>query len=190
MRRRSAESEKGGNMLESVGRWGADVKRKCSEECKTKRDRRPRPETIASLTRIRTDLGDDLLAGSASLETVLSTAADILEVAHAAGTGGLSALSLLAPLVRADLGRGVTARSADLLLEVEGTSVASSADGVRLGAVELDLTRSRGTRMNGEHAVRRLKRLLIRDTKSSTPQHLPTSKAFTSLIGAGGATAT
>lgn len=85
-----------------------------------------------------TDLGGNLLAGSASLETVLGTAADVLEVAHAAGTGGLSALSLLAPFIRADLGRGVTARSADLLLEVEGTSVASSADGVRLGAVELD----------------------------------------------------
>lgn len=83
-----------------------------------------------------TCLGGHLLAGGASLETVLGTAADVLEVAHAAGTGGLSALSLLAPLVGADLGRGVTARSANLFLTVEGTRVASSADGVRLGAVE------------------------------------------------------
>lgn len=44
--------------------------------------------------------------------------------------------------------------------------------------------------MNGEHAVRRLKRLLIRDTRSSTPQHLRPSKAFTSSNGAGGATTT
>lgn len=85
-----------------------------------------------------TRLGGNLLAGRASLETVLGAAADVLEVAHAAGTGGLSALSLLAPLVGADLGGGVTARSADLLLTVEGTSVASSADGVRLGAVECE----------------------------------------------------
>lgn len=84
----------------------------------------------------RRDLGGDLLAGGASLEAILGTAADVLEVAHAAGTGGLSALSLLTPLVGADLGGGVTARGADLLLTVEGTGVASSADGVRLGAVE------------------------------------------------------
>lgn len=82
-----------------------------------------------------TCLGSDLLAGSASLETVLGAAADVLEVAHAAGTGGLSALSLLAPLVRADLSGGVAARGADLLLQVERASVASSAHGVRLGAV-------------------------------------------------------
>ena len=83
-------------------------------------------------------LGGDLLASGTRLETVLGTSADVLEVAHAAGTGGLSALGLLAPLVRANLSGGVTARGADLLLEVERASVASSADGVRLGAVGLE----------------------------------------------------
>lgn len=112
---------------------GTDVKRECNEE---DAEQRKEEDRWRHGTRKRfTCLGGDLLAGGASLETVLGTAADVLEVAHAAGTGGLSALSLLAPLVGADLGGGVTARSADLLLTVEGTGVASSADGVRLGAV-------------------------------------------------------
>ena len=87
----------------------------------------------------------DLLASRAGLEAVLGAAADVLEVAHAAGTGGLSALSLLAPLVRADLGGGVTARGADLLLEVEGTGVATTAHSVRLGAIQMGKVRRKVT---------------------------------------------
>ena len=42
-------------------------------------------------------------------EAVLEPPRDGLEVAHPAGTSGLSALGLLSPLVRAELGRGVAA---------------------------------------------------------------------------------
>lgn len=87
--------------------------------------------------------------GCASLETVLESSGHILEVASAAGTDGLSSLSLLGPVVckawsvlqfnsigcfryricrrisvrcsrtLADLGRRVTARRALMLLDVE-----------------------------------------------------------------------
>lgn len=123
-----------GDMLKEVGDLGTDVKRGCV--CYENAERRNlKPETKAEEMLTRTDLGGNLLASRAGLETVLGAAADVLKVAHTAGTGGLSALSLLAPLVRADLSGGVTARGADLLLTVEGTGVASSADGVRLGAI-------------------------------------------------------
>lgn len=76
-----------------------DVKRECDGRCETERE-------VGNMDSRRvTCLGGNLLAGSASLETVLGAAADVLEVAHAAGTGGLSALGLLAPLVRARAGR-------------------------------------------------------------------------------------
>jgi len=110
------------------------VSREYAEKCNGERGETKICERKDLLS--KTDLGGDLLASRASLETVLGTSGNVLEVAHATGTGGLSALSLLTPLVGSDLGSGVTARGADLLLEVEGSGVASSADGVRLGAVE------------------------------------------------------
>jgi hypothetical protein len=47
---------------------------------------------------------------------------DVLHVAHSSGTGGLSPLSLLAPVVLAYLGRGVSAGRAGVLLDVEGST--------------------------------------------------------------------
>lgn len=44
-----------------------------------------------------------------SPEAVLEPPRNVLEVAHAASSGGLSPLGLLAPLVRPQLGRGVAA---------------------------------------------------------------------------------
>lgn len=40
-----------------------------------------------------------LLGGGTGLEAVLGSTGDVLEVAHASGTGGFSSLSLLSPLV-------------------------------------------------------------------------------------------
>lgn len=52
------------------------------------------------------------LGGSAGTEAVLRAARHSLQVAHAARAGSLPADGLLAPLVVAGLGAGVTARSA------------------------------------------------------------------------------
>jgi len=52
-------------------------------------------------------------------ETVLETALNILQVSHAASTGGLSALTLFGPVERSDLGSGITTLSTGLLLLVE-----------------------------------------------------------------------
>jgi hypothetical protein len=80
--------------------------------------------------------------GCASLETVLESSGHILEVASAAGTDGLSSLSLLGPVVLADLGSRVTARRALMLLDVKRAATASSAQGVRL---VVTLTEAGGT---------------------------------------------
>ena len=45
-------------------------------------------------------------------EAVLEPPRDLLQVTHPSSSGGLSALSLLAPLERPDLGRRVPARGA------------------------------------------------------------------------------
>jgi len=63
-------------------------------------------------------------------------------VTHTAGTGGLSALSLDGPVEGTDLGRGITAGSASLLLVMESTVSATSAESVRLGVT---LTEGSGT---------------------------------------------
>jgi len=85
----------------------------------------------------------DLLLGlSTFTETVLETTRDVLEVAHTAGTGGLSTLSLDRPVEGTDLGRRITARSAGLLLVVEGALATTSAESVRLGVT---LTERGGT---------------------------------------------
>lgn len=44
-------------------------------------------------------LGSASTLGLSDLETVLEAAGDVLEVLHASGTGGLSALGLLGPVV-------------------------------------------------------------------------------------------
>jgi hypothetical protein len=70
--------------------------------------------------------------GLAVLEAVLELSGDVLQVAHAAGTGGLPSLQLVAPVVLAGLGGRVAARSALMLLDVQRTTTASSAQSVRL----------------------------------------------------------
>jgi hypothetical protein len=80
--------------------------------------------------------------GLAGLEAVLELSRDLLLVPHAAGTGGLSALELLAPVVLADLSGRVAARRALSLLDVQRATAASSAQGVRL---VVTLTEAGGT---------------------------------------------
>lgn len=80
--------------------------------------------------------------GGTSLETVLESSGHILEVASAASTDGLSSLSLLGPVVLADLGSRVAARRALMLLNVKRAATASSAQGVRL---VVTLTEAGGT---------------------------------------------
>jgi len=98
--------------------------------------------------------------GDTSLEAVLEAAGDVLEVAHAAGTDGLSPLGLLGPVVLAGLGRRVTAGGAGVLLDVKRSATATTAQGVRL---VVSLTKRGGTlrcrkkqssvHRNGEHAL-------------------------------------
>lgn len=66
----------------------------------------------------------------------------MLKRSHSAGTGGVSSLGLLAPVVRPDLGRRVAARRTGLLLGVEGSLTTSSAENVGLGVL---LTERSGT---------------------------------------------
>jgi len=55
----------------------------------------------------------------ASLEAILEAPRDSLEVAHAAGSRGLSPLCLFGPVILAGFGSGVAARGAGTLLDVE-----------------------------------------------------------------------
>jgi len=70
--------------------------------------------------------------GLAVLEAVLEAPRDVLEVAHAAGAGGLPALGLLTPVELAGLGSGEAARRALVLLDVQRAATASTAQSVRL----------------------------------------------------------
>ena len=72
--------------------------------------------------------------GTLLLESVAETPADDLEVADAAGAGGLPPLGLDGPVVSAGAGGGVSAHGAALLLDVEGDAVAADAQRVRLVA--------------------------------------------------------
>jgi hypothetical protein len=63
---------------------------------------------------------------------------NVLEVSHAAGSGGLAALGLLAPLERADLGGGVAARGAGVVLLVERAATAALAQPVGLDKTRLE----------------------------------------------------
>jgi hypothetical protein len=75
-------------------------------------------------------------------ETVLEAALDISQVSHATSTGGLSSLTLLRPVERSDLGGGITALSASLLLLVERAVATTTTQGVGLGVA---LTERTGT---------------------------------------------
>jgi len=66
------------------------------------------------------------------LEAILEFAWNTLHVAHATGTGGLSSLSLLAPVVLPNFGCWVSAGRACVLLNVERSATAASAQSVRL----------------------------------------------------------
>jgi hypothetical protein len=70
--------------------------------------------------------------GEASPEAVGEAAGDGLEVTHASGSGGLSPLGLLGPVVLADLSGGVSTRRTGALLNVEGAASTTTAQGVRL----------------------------------------------------------
>ena len=73
------------------------------------------------------------LLGLGSLpESVLEPPSHSLEVLHPSGSGGATPLSLLGPVVRADLLLGVGAHGAFLLLDVVRRGSAATADGVRL----------------------------------------------------------
>lgn len=92
-------------------------------------------------------LGLSLLAesgvlGGASLEAVLESSGNVLEVAGAASADGPSPLGLLAPVVLSHLSSRVSARGALMLLDVQRTAAASSAESVRL---VVTLTKAGGT---------------------------------------------
>jgi len=70
--------------------------------------------------------------GGTSAEAVAELAGDELECAHAAGTGGLSSLGLLTPVVLSDASARVAAVGASVLLDVERARAAASAQNVRL----------------------------------------------------------
>lgn len=71
-------------------------------------------------------------SGSASLETVLESSGDVLQVSHSTSTNGVSSLSLGTPVVRSSLSRRVATRGTGLLLDVEGTTTTSVAQSVGL----------------------------------------------------------
>lgn len=72
--------------------------------------------------------GGAALAGSsgALTETVLETTGHGLQVAHAAGSGRAASLGLLRPVELAHASKGVRARRAALVLDVEGLFTAST----------------------------------------------------------------
>ena len=98
--------------------------------------------------------GDGALA-----ESVAEPPAHFAQVPHAAGAGGLASAGLDGPVVLADLGCGVAARGANLLLDVETDLSASTAQSVRLVA---SLTKRTGS----------LRLESIKNTIKSTDQKL------------------
>lgn len=62
----------------------------------------------------------------------METAVHVLERPHTARSSRLSSLGLLAPLVLAGLGRGISARRTRRLLDVERALSAATAQSVRL----------------------------------------------------------
>lgn len=82
------------------------------------------------------------LLGSLVAEAVSELSVNELERSHSAGSGGVSSLGLLTPVVGSDLGGGVSARGAGLLLAMERSLTTSSAESVGLGVL---LTERSGT---------------------------------------------
>lgn len=72
------------------------------------------------------------LGSSTRLETVLESSGDVLQVSHSTGTGSVSSLGLLTPVVRSSLSSWVTTASTGLLLNVEGTTTTSVTQSVGL----------------------------------------------------------
>lgn len=60
-----------------------------------------------------------------SLETVLESSGDVLQVLHSTSTSGLSSLGLSTPVERSSLSRRVATGSTSLLLHVERTTTTS-----------------------------------------------------------------
>lgn len=77
-------------------------------------------------------LGPSGVLGIAGTEAVVESSGDVLEVLHAAGTGGLSSLGLLGPVVFPGLSSWVSARCTSVLLDVEGSTTTTTAQDVRL----------------------------------------------------------
>lgn len=100
--------------------------------------------SISTIYHIRTS--DNTLClgrlGLASLETISKAALNFLQVTHATGTSSLSANSFNTPVVLSDLGGGVAARTAGALLDVIGTTAASSAESVGLGVAQTKAART------------------------------------------------
>lgn len=67
-----------------------------------------------------------------SLEAVVESSGNVLQVGHSTGTGSSSSLSLLGPVVRSHLGVRVAARSTLSLSGVQSTTSTSLAQDVRL----------------------------------------------------------
>lgn len=72
------------------------------------------------------------LGSSTGLETVLESSGNVLQVSHSTGTGSVSSLSLLTPVVRSSLSSWVTTGRTGLLLNVEGTTTTSVTQSVGL----------------------------------------------------------
>ena len=83
--------------------------------------------SISDLGGNGTGLGTSTLA-----ETVLETTGQILQMTHTASSGGLSSDTLGGPVVGTELGSGVAALSASLLLLVVSAVTAAFAEGVSL----------------------------------------------------------
>jgi len=75
-------------------------------------------------------------------EPVLEPPRHVLKVAHPSRAGRLSALCLLAPLVRAKFCCRIAALGASFVLPVEGTVAAPAAEGVGLGVSLTERRRS------------------------------------------------
>lgn len=79
-----------------------------------------------------TNLSAPCAGRCADPEAVLEPPGNGGQVPGAAGTGGLSPLGLLGPVVLPDLGGGVAAGRALVLLDVHGAATATTAQNVRL----------------------------------------------------------
>lgn len=75
--------------------------------------------------------GTSGILGGTDTELVVESSSNVLEILHAAGTGGLSSLGLLGPVVLPGLSSWVSARSTSVLLDMEGSTATTTAQNVR-----------------------------------------------------------